>query len=669
MVNPAEKLTCYIDSLLNKRIVNVLSIMGLTTIDQFAKHFWVQFSWKIEGLRWVWSKSSSKLYVFIKYLEAEGFGFYDENPSDIDILLSEDTRRMKLIAYSSILSRRTNNALMKCWIQVVNDLYLNADRISPNLMAWLGKKWFDEICKLKKFLSESTTDKILNTQVEISDFFTDKKISGILTYNLITRMDQLSEYVNWQKNWSDLRYLNDEDIPFLTETYRKYSFTPKSNKGTLADLFITNFSDPDKLIINKRILWDATLEELWEEMNLTRERIRQKQKEIEERIAKLWCSIIENDRAIFSKILQIVDDYNFVLLPKDIRVFDFLWFQQEDSAMIFLILRGLTWISWNFLEKSNKVCVLNSSCILLNWADLRDIYEFILQRLERNNDDISIDDLAYEFILNAKKPSLPNNLPILSKKKDIALFIARIAEIHKDYVLEWGILHRFNKKLKTAYYIENILKDNPDWLHFREITKRINTQYWINIDERKVHANLTKTDSFNKFINIGLWLYTIKWSGQFSGEKTTDIIYSFLKEFNSPKTIQEITEFVLQRKKIEEGTVRVAISYSTEFRFCFYNTWKVGLKEWGLWNERIKKKKNTITQRNSIANAVEALINDGVLRRGESYTLLTLKELISGKFHTTVDAGARNLPIVLSELASEWIFTIRKQRKNIYLLN
>ena len=82
---------------------------------------------------------------------------------------------------------------------------------------------------------------------------------------------------------------------------------------------------------------------------------------------------------------------------------------------------------------------------------------------------------------------------LLPHKQSIALFIKAIGELNEDYVIQDNKLHRFRKKFKLNHYIGEVLQDYPDGLHFREITSEIISRYNLTVDERKVHAHLTKT--------------------------------------------------------------------------------------------------------------------------------------------------------------------------------
>jgi hypothetical protein len=65
------------------------------------------------------------------------------------------------------------------------------------------------------------------------------------------------------RDWGDLRYIKDEDITLLIDIHKKYN-SPYTieRKQTIADTFLSNFSDIDKTIIKERILGEMNLEQM-----------------------------------------------------------------------------------------------------------------------------------------------------------------------------------------------------------------------------------------------------------------------------------------------------------------------------------------------------------------------------------------------------------------------
>jgi hypothetical protein len=309
---------------------------------------------------------------------------------------------MKLIAFPNILSKRTTNALSKIWIEIVSDVFDKIGKISSMMIDWLWKKGYAEIDQLIRYLKDQSLPMEHKMQdIDLLSLIEDLRLVNVLKYNLITKVSHLSEYVSGVNDWGNIRYIKDEDTVLLIDIYTKYNVPKIQKKQTIADAFLGHFSDIDKDIIQERILGEMSLEQMWMKLWLTRERVRQKQKDIENRIAEIGKSVIESDEHLSKNITSIVNNYWFILLPKQSYLFDFLWFSEQDFPLLFLMLSWLNGLRGEYLEKYRLYTVFSHS-VPLSWDSLRDIYNFLMKRLEKNNEDLNIDDIAYEYILDDK---------------------------------------------------------------------------------------------------------------------------------------------------------------------------------------------------------------------------------------------------------------------------
>jgi hypothetical protein len=214
-------------------------------------------------------------------------------------------------------------------------------------------------------------------------------------------------------------------------------------------------------------------------------------------------------------------------------------------------------------------------------------------------------------------------------------------------------------------YIEMVLSEFLEWLHYSEIRKQINEKYKINVDDRYVHNTLWHF-SWIKFINIWLWIYTLKSNIKYSWEKTWDLVYIFLKNDWFPKTLKEITDYVLSRKKINKLTVLASITwYKNENRFVYYNDWKIGLKEWGLWN--VRKKREMIKYKLSLYNAYVDLLNRNMIP--DNFYLEDIKKILEDNFWNDVSTNAWGIWFLIKKEVEKWKIKIQKTKfKNIYSL-
>lgn len=251
----------------------------------------------------------------------------------------------------------------------------------------------------------------------------------------------------------------------------------------------------------------------------------------------------------------------------------------------------------------------------------------------------------------------------LDNKDAIIAFMKKVIEMHPDYIVQDDIIHRFNKRYKLRDYILFVLKEFPDGLHFSEINKKIHEMFGVESSDRRVHMNLTHFPWL--FMNIGLWLYTLKSNTKYSSEKIWDLIYLFLKECGEPKNLKEISDYVLSRKKIEENTVRAVFDYANEFRFVFLDDWRIGLKEW--WLSNLRKKKEVNKYNISLSKGLDLLIKNNELPK--SFTINELITLFDNKFWDDVSKNKTGYSTLLLKKMQDWRLTCNNSgHENIYFL-
>lgn len=250
----------------------------------------------------------------------------------------------------------------------------------------------------------------------------------------------------------------------------------------------------------------------------------------------------------------------------------------------------------------------------------------------------------------------------INLKDNIIDFIKKVVELNEDYVINWDIIHRFNKKYKLEDYIEIVLENFPDWLHYLELNKILKENYNLDYTGTQILNWL----SHYGFKNIWLGTYTLNSNNNYSWWKTWDIIYLYLKDQWEPKTLNDITNYVLSRKKINEWTIIAAISwYKNENRFVFYTDWKVWLKEWGLINER--KKKEVPEYEISISKAFDILKEKDLIP--SSFSSKELIEIFYSNFWDKISQNTWWIYSLLKNKEKIWEIIVKSDSKNnIYSL-
>lgn len=449
-IQKSDFLEQFSENLLSRRIINVLSGQDIFTIWDFINYFWSTYGQKIKSLRGIWNDSTEKLNRFIELLINKWFDFSKNTTISNDnglyngLGISEKLLKTWLIAFPSILSKRTLNALEKSWITTVAQLFEKYDFINTETVEWLWKIWYAEIEELTRDIKKrGNWEKKWSDDLIIKDLLDDNRLINILNYNLIFKIGDLKDYIIWAKDWSNLRYLKDEDIQVLSDIYFHHHSDSNVATASVAETFLGCFTPEDKQIIIDRIIEDKNLEEIGISLGITRERVRQKQKDIEKRIIELWKSLLEEDNSVYNKIHNIIRDYNFILLPKQTYLFDFLWFSPNESSILYLLLSWLKWLHGEFLEKW-KLFIIYPSEYLLSGDQARDLYYFTMHRLLRNNSDLNIEELVYEYLLEEKQ----------SEK----FYIRNLAHNTSQDVKK-----RRKKRLKSVTHVNNIWNENkPD---------------------------------------------------------------------------------------------------------------------------------------------------------------------------------------------------------------
>lgn len=250
----------------------------------------------------------------------------------------------------------------------------------------------------------------------------------------------------------------------------------------------------------------------------------------------------------------------------------------------------------------------------------------------------------------------------INLKDNIIDFIKKVVELNEDYVVNWDIIHRFNKKYKLEDYIEMVLENFPDWLHYSELNKILKKDYNLDYTDTQILNWLWHYG----FKNIWLGTYTLNSNNNYSWWKTWNIIYLYLKDEWEPKTLKDITNHVLSRKKINEWTVIAAISwYKNEVRFVFYNNWKIWLKEWNLWNVREKREWNLY--KIPLSNTFDILKEENLIP--DYFTQDDFGNIIIDRFWSDVSSNRWWIYNVLSSLVKKWlILSNNNWNKNIYSL-
>lgn len=617
---------------------------------------------KLSIIKGIWLNGINIINNLLKYIDSKDIKLPIDNVvnDNNEIVIDKTISDSNLNLYSSYLSIRTVNSLNSVWINNVWDIMKNRD-VSLRWVRWLWKTGLKEIDNFLNYIINNFSIKSKEniSDYDLLDIVDDKRIIQVLWFNWINKISEIEKFLESKEKFQELRYLNNNDYILLKEIYNNL-FKHEEKKLTLTDNFLNvlnNLTYDEKIIFNERILWSLTLIEVWNKLWITRERVRQKQKIIEHIIQNNSNLFINQNTDLLFKIHNTIKIHDFVFLPIEIKLFDYLWFTEDNTNLLYLFLKWINWLKWEVIDKKN-FCILKDDNIL-DSEDLTNIYLYLNKKLKNNNDDMSLEDLFYEIIF---ENILTKKIDYIQFKEYIINYLKKIIELHDDYIINKDIIHRFNKKYKLEDYIEIVLENFPDWLHYSEINIVLKNDYNLDYSDIQILNWLWHY----WFKNIWLGTYTLKSNNNYSWWKTWDLIYLFLKEVWLPKSLKEITYYILSRKKINEWTVIAAISwYKNENRFVFYKDWKIWLKEWNLWN--VREKRTWSVYEVTLSKAFQILKKEDLIP--EIFTLYDFRKLVIERFWDKSSSNQWWIYNLLTSLVEKRILSAYYDcDKNIYSL-
>lgn len=656
----AMPLILYPDNL-SRRTLNTLALMEINTVNELFERENEYLYWFV---KWLGKKSKEEVISFKNELLEQGkeksgklLNTLDDNSETRAEMLDKKVLTHRLEMYWKDLSQRTIKALNRAKIETIWDLLASSDiRELVRGIRWLGREWLSEIRDLVTKTRKSDLSPQLEQNTSLNEIITDKKILDKLSFNLINNIQDLWRYFELSPQWDELKFINQDEIIYLRTVYEKYGQKEqfKETPERFLDLLMFNLTDRDRSILNERCYKDTTLVEMWSKLGITRERVRQLEKALMLRFEKIGKKYLVNDQDLYGKFMNLIEIHKALMLPKDIHLLDFLWFKEEDCILAFNSLKWIEGLRWEEIEHK-KLYILFPDKTQLSWNDLILLNTYVRRKLKWNNDDIKIEDIYYGFFASE---NLLDKYSILSEKPNLMPIIKSMVELDNDYLIQEDVAHRYNKKYKIDHCILEILKDYPDGLHFTEVKEKILEKFHVDFPTKKIHTHLGNSKNQAYLINIWLWTYTLKWSWEYSGEITGNVIFSILKDNWAPMSFNDLSTIVLKRKLVGIWTVKAALSYKNEFRFCTFKDGKIGLKEWWLSGAKVKYENLYDIP---IQKAFEILVEEKLITKGAELTLKEIINIVIQRFNK--DEASYNKASwnhFLASLGKKWIIKVQK---------
>lgn len=294
-----------------------------------------------------------------------------------------------------------------------------------------------------------------------------------------------------------------------------------------------------------------TLSAIGKELNLSRERIRQIEKDA---LKKLAVKIIEKNNAVIESLIESFKKSGGII--KHDRIAD--KFLEEAYAKNKNEFNSLNLIFYMIpqLKKIEKTRELEESWMLaeLNREELIKIINDWVNHLQKTKKPLTIDVLVKEHPQHAKyELTFLSELPHVSK---------RIIKTENGRVglTTWPEVNPKNVRDKIYF----VLKKEGKPLHFEEIARKINEQTFSKrkIVKATVHNELIAD---NRFVLVGRGIYALSEWGYEPGT-VKEVIIKILKEAGKPMNTNEIIEKVLKRRTVKKNTVLINLQTKAEFK-------------------------------------------------------------------------------------------------------
>lgn len=292
-----------------------------------------------------------------------------------------------------------------------------------------------------------------------------------------------------------------------------------------------------------------TLSAIGKELNLSRERIRQVEKEALKRLA---IRITENEKASISEVI-IAFEKSGGITSHDKIAEKFLEDPYKGDVNEFNSL-NLIFTLIPQIKKIEKTRELEASWIMstIDKSDVLDIINDWVSHLEKTKKPLTIDVLVKAHPGHSKyEVTFLSELPHVSKK------LVKTETGHIG-LTAWPEVNPRNVRDKIYY----ILKQSKNPLHFDTIAKKINEQNFSNkkVVRATVHNELI-ADS--RFVLVGRGIYALSEWG-FKPGTVEDIIRNILAE-NKQMNVKDIVDAVSKQRSVKKNTILINLQTKPGF--------------------------------------------------------------------------------------------------------
>lgn len=350
-------------------------------------------------------------------------------------------------------------------------------------------------------------------------------------------------------------HILDKMITISQDKERK-EFSPQEMVESLLSLIELRESKIIKLRYGFDNQKSQTLEAIGKEMNLTRERVRQLEKQ-----ALINMSKNTKYAEIIAPLKHLVDQTlkeHGGLMSLQLLTYEIIEFSNDQQAEPFIRFLLTNCISGIEIIK-NKNFELSFKLFDMSMDFINEVLDILEQRFVQADKILEPEDIIRkfknsDFYQNNKEKFFKENIDV---NKIIFSYLSASQKFIKTPIDQWGLKdwsmvkpRRINGKV----YLVLLAKKKP--LHFTKISKIINEK-WVDardISEATVHNELIADD---RFALVGRGIYALKEWG-YESKNVEEIVKDILKK-DKDLSDKEVVEKVLEKKVVNENTIRMAI--------------------------------------------------------------------------------------------------------------
>jgi hypothetical protein len=318
------------------------------------------------------------------------------------------------------------------------------------------------------------------------------------------------------------------------------------------DILATIDREREREIVSRRFgLFDRkeTLEQIGELLGITRERVRQLEKAVVQKLkAQGEGGQLPHIQEVQEAFVAVVNE-----MGKVVRI--------QDLSAVFT--------SENTKLDQARVAFLAQLCPELTVIDDNDHFHHAVG-VTVHHDEKKIKDLVGKLIDTIKAHGEPAEISTFAEKagnKDVkhAESLASISKHLATLNNRWGLIKwpMVNpKNIRDKIYV--ILKEHGKHMHFNEIAEAIKGSDFKRKDvtTQAIHNELIKD---KRFVLIGRGIYALKEWGYKKGT-VADIIEDVLKKSNEPLHRDEIVKRVLDSRYVKETTILLNLQGKPQFK-------------------------------------------------------------------------------------------------------